>query len=1013
MNWWNSLEKAGNISKFAITALKSAQQKIDEVLDITDEATNQNALPTLFEYSTRQVDATKTLVSFKLNESSRCEPKPNSLINITGYYLISEKSECEVGSDCGDLERSCSTRLSHHSPLMDSLEKVVYDQSDNFASSDSDKVLTDENTKTDELWEIDSTLVNDCSTVTEQKTSQDLCEKKCDAPKVTISSEYIAQESAVDANSQLSSLEKELQLVNKSIPNEDITSLHRSSSDIVLPFTAQPVCADDDFDTNTTSSDIEVISCCNSTYGGEVHELHSSNTPTIMSSVKEPRLSLGFNQNSLVLQKYYLRGFSAPVVLNKCSSGPEHRRSVSVSQDLCMGLQNTIDDDLTFAYHDLAKKFSEVKHLLNVREAKIMQLSHENNVLQNSVSILQEQLKTTLTTQEIVTTDVSSITSEFSQRLSDTEKRLQVVCRERDQLKKSLSSVKQKIPVITRAVGDDKPFVNNDIKRVNELENVILQKNEEIENLLKEGHKLSADQLKTNNLLKKLRSEQKKSKQTEASHLKQIEQLTVEVQRLRSSLENKEEILGIQLTNSTRQTKVINNLEEQQEILKIQISKNEIKISDQKQELETLINENSELKEQLNQIHCHSQAESQCVEDLEKVKAECETLKQKLNSNSRDLRAFKTQHEEQAIKWREEIQYYQGLLSDAQLKIDLLNETTTTATQPIMKQLEILQSNFNNQAFEWETKERQLNKLLAEYKLTADNAQTSEESWRSQLQIAEDNLAMARLELNSLKQKYVDLQKIFTAEQEKSQGSMFDLQELTVKLETSKSEMNEFLSRISELQQTLLSEEQRYKALEAVNNNLCLQLEEMKLAKDQLVANKVIDQPLNSHSLDRKSPFNNEVASIPKTFQFQSDMVNQASMEYFQSHLHLREGECAHLKREIEQLTATQEKLLTEVAKQTARAEKYEKLAGVKYTNHVNRTLSQSDPFAPTTNNYRNHNIGDVIDDNDPTMELQQRYETLLILCGKLTEENNELKLDLADVKEMYRAQIDMLLKSQ
>lgn len=105
--------------------------------------------------------------------------------------------------------------------------------------------------------------------------------------------------------------------MNKSIPNEDITSLHRSSSDIVLPFTTQPVCADDDFDTNTTSSDIEVISCCNSTYGGEVHELHSSNTPTIMSPVKEPRLSLGFNQNSLVLQKYYLRGFSAPVVLNK------------------------------------------------------------------------------------------------------------------------------------------------------------------------------------------------------------------------------------------------------------------------------------------------------------------------------------------------------------------------------------------------------------------------------------------------------------------------------------------------------------------------------------------------------------------------------------------------------------------------------------------------------------------------------------------------------------------------
>ncbi|CAH8663495.1 unnamed protein product [Schistosoma rodhaini] len=999
MSWWNSLEKAGNISKLAITALKSAQQKIDEVLDITDEATDRNALPTILEISTRQFDVTET-VSAELNESSRCESKP-------------KKSECEVSSECADLEKSCSTRLgSHHSSLTDSLENVIYDQSDHSSPNDSDKVLTDENTKTDELWEVNSTLFNDCSTVTEQKASQDLCEKEYDESKITISSEYIAQES-VDVTSHLSFLEKELQLVNKSIPNEDITTFHRSSSDIVLPFTAQPVCADDDFDTNTTSSDIEVISCCNSTNGGEVHDLHSSNTPTIMSPIKGPRLSSGLNQNPLNLQKYSLRGFSAPVVLNKCSSGPEHRRSVSVSQDLHMGLQNTVDDDLTFAYHDLSKKFSDVKHLLNVREAKIMQLSHENNVLQNSVSILQEQLRTSLTTQEINSTDVSSITSEFSQRLSDTEKRLQLVCRERDQLKKSLSSVKQKIPIITRAVGDDKPFVNNDIKRVNELENVILQKNEEIENLLKEGHKLAADQLKTNNLLKKLRSEQEKSKQTQSSHLKQIEQLTAEVQRLRNSLENKEEILGIQLANSTRQTKVINNLEEQQEILKIQISKNEIKISEQTQELETLINENSELKEQLNQIHCHSKAESQCVEDLEKAKAECETLKQKLNSNSRDLRAFKTQHEEQAIKWREEIQYYQGLLSDAQLKIDLLNETTTTATQPIMKQLEILQSNFNNQAFEWETKERQLNKLLAEYKHTADSAQTSEESWRSQLQITEDNLAVARLELNSLKQKYIDLLKTFTAEQEKSQGIMFDIQELTVKLETSKSEINELHSRISELQQVLLSEEQRYKTLEAVNNNLCLQLEEMKLAKDQPLTNKVIDQPLNSHSLDRRSSLNNEVASIPKTFQLSSDMVNQASMEYFQSHLHLREGECAHLKREIEQLTSTQEKLLTEVAKQTARAEKYEKLAGVKYTKHVNRTLSQSDPFAPITNNHHDRDVGDVIDDNDPTMELQQRYETLLILCGKLTEENNELKLDLADVKEMYRAQIDMLLKSQ
>ncbi|VDQ04875.1 unnamed protein product, partial [Trichobilharzia regenti] len=50
------------------------------------------------------------------------------------------------------------------------------------------------------------------------------------------------------------------------------------------------------------------------------------------------------------------------------------------------------------------------------------------------------------------------------------------------------------------------------------------------------------------------------------------------------------------------------------------------------------------------------------------------------------------------------------------------------------------------------------------------------------------------------------------------------------------------------------------------------------------------------------------------------------------SYLHLREGECVHLKREIEHLQSKQEKLLQEIAKQTGLVEKYAKLAGVKYS---------------------------------------------------------------------------------
>lgn len=43
----------------------------------------------------------------------------------------------------------------------------------------------------------------------------------------------------------------------------------------------------------------------------------------------------------------------------------------------------------------------------------------------------------------------------------------------------------------------------------------------------------------------------------------------------------------------------------------------------------------------------------------------------------------------------------------------------------------------------------------------------------------------------------------------------------------------------------------------------------------------------------------------------------------------------------------------------------------------------------------------------------QQQYDTLCQLYGEKVEENEELKLDLEDVKAMYKSQIDELLKQQ
>lgn len=44
---------------------------------------------------------------------------------------------------------------------------------------------------------------------------------------------------------------------------------------------------------------------------------------------------------------------------------------------------------------------------------------------------------------------------------------------------------------------------------------------------------------------------------------------------------------------------------------------------------------------------------------------------------------------------------------------------------------------------------------------------------------------------------------------------------------------------------------------------------------------------------------------------------------------------------------------------------------------------------------------------------IQQQYETLCQLYGEKVEENEELRLDLVDVKDMYKSQIDELMRQQ
>lgn len=58
-----------------------------------------------------------------------------------------------------------------------------------------------------------------------------------------------------------------------------------------------------------------------------------------------------------------------------------------------------------------------------------------------------------------------------------------------------------------------------------------------------------------------------------------------------------------------------------------------------------------------------------------------------------------------------------------------------------------------------------------------------------------------------------------------------------------------------------------------------------------------------------------------------------------------------------------------------------------------------------------NNKVSHVTVLNENLQDIQTRYDALLQMCGEKMEENEELRLDLQDVKDVYKTQIDQLMK--
>lgn len=114
-----------------------------------------------------------------------------------------------------------------------------------------------------------------------------------------------------------------------------------------------------------------------------------------------------------------------------------------------------------------------------------------------------------------------------------------------------------------------------------------------------------------------------------------------------------------------------------------------------------------------------------------------------------------------------------------------------------------------------------------------------------------------------------------------------------------------------------------------------------------------------------------------------SRCTNMLEIQLLQTNLKARDGEVQQLQWELKRREHERTILNKEISDLLARVESLED----KLKNHETLTVQ--------------------------FQELQQQYDTLCQLYGEKVEETEELKLDLQDVKDMYKSQIDELLKQQ
>ncbi|XP_051836533.1 TATA element modulatory factor [Antechinus flavipes] len=652
---------------------------------------------------------------------------------------------------------------------------------------------------------------------------------------------------------------------------------------------------------------------------------------------------------------------------------------------------------------DFCKTIDLLNEKLEKRETQLLAISKEKAALEEAYDNLKDEMFRV----KEESNSISSLKEEFTQRIADAEKKVQLACKERDAAKKEVKTVKEELA--TRL-------------NCNETAELLKEKDEQIKGLMEEGEKLSKQQLHNSNIIKKLRTKEKENENISAKQSKKIKDLEEELQHLKQVLDGKEEIEKQHRENIKKLSSVVERQEK--DLGRLQIDMDELgeknrsaqaALDSAYKELADLHKANAmkDTEAQEASLSREMKVKEELCLALEKAQEEAHQQQEALAIQVGDLRLALQRAEQAAARkedyLRHEISELQQRLQEAENRNQELSQSVTSTTRPLLRQIENLQATLGAQTLSWEKLEKNLSDRLGETQASLAAAVERERAAVEELLNNKMQVSSMESQNSILRQENSRFQVQLEAEKNRLQKLEDENSRYQVELENLKEDYGKTLEE-ARREKTLLNSqlEMEKMKVEQERKKAIFSQEMMKEKERKTFSFSTLETVSSTPTLSRSSSISGiDMAGLQTSYLSQDESqdhslgpmsvsVNGSNLydavrmgagssviENLQSQLKLKEGEITHLQMEIGNLEKTRSIMAEELVKLT----------------------NQNDEFE--------EKVKEIPKLRAQLRDLDQRYNTILQMYGEKAEEAEELRLDLEDVKNMYKTQIDELLRQR